>query len=43
MDYIRGRDRHHVAESMFKALGLALGQAVARGGAAGVPSTKGVL
>jgi len=24
VDYIRGRDRHHIAESMFKALGLAL-------------------
>jgi imidazoleglycerol-phosphate dehydratase len=42
VDYIRGRDRHHVAESMFKALGLALRQAVAMGGS-GVPSTKGVL
>ena len=42
VDYIRGRDRHHVAESMFKALGLALRQAVAMGGT-GVPSTKGVL
>ncbi|MGI8608869.1 MAG: imidazoleglycerol-phosphate dehydratase HisB [Candidatus Dormibacteria bacterium] len=42
VDYIRGRDRHHVAESMFKALGLALSEAVARGGG-GVPSTKGLL
>jgi imidazoleglycerol-phosphate dehydratase len=42
VDYIRGKDRHHVAESMFKALGLALREAVARGGR-GVPSTKGVL
>lgn len=42
VDYIRGRDRHHVAESMFKALGLALREAVAMGGK-GVPSTKGVL
>jgi imidazoleglycerol-phosphate dehydratase len=42
VDYIRGRDRHHVAESMFKALGLALRDAVALGGR-GVPSTKGVL
>ncbi len=42
VDYIRGRDRHHVAESMFKALGLALKEAVATGGK-GVPSTKGVL
>ena len=42
VDYIRGRDRHHVAESMFKALGLALRDAVAMGGG-GVPSTKGLL
>ena len=42
VDYIRGKDRHHIAESMFKALGLALRDAVALGGR-GVPSTKGVL
>jgi imidazoleglycerol-phosphate dehydratase len=42
VDYIRGSDRHHIAESMFKALGLALRDAVALGGR-GVPSTKGVL
>jgi imidazoleglycerol-phosphate dehydratase len=42
VDHIRGKDRHHVAEAMFKALGLALRQAVARGGS-GIPSTKGVL
>ena len=42
VDCIRGRDRHHVAESMFKALGLALRQAVAQDGS-GVPSTKGLL
>jgi len=42
VDYIRGRDRHHIAESMFKALGLALRDAVELGGR-GVPSTKGVL
>lgn len=42
VDYIRGRNRHHIAESMFKALGLALRQAVEMGGR-GVPSTKGVL
>jgi imidazoleglycerol-phosphate dehydratase len=42
VDYIRGRDRHHVAESMFKALGLALRDAVRMGGG-GVPSTKGLL
>jgi imidazoleglycerol-phosphate dehydratase len=42
VDYIRGRDRHHIAESMFKALGLALRDAVTLGGG-GVPSTKGLL
>ena len=36
---IRGRDRHHVVEAAFKALGLALRQAVAETGA--VFSTKG--
>jgi imidazoleglycerol-phosphate dehydratase len=42
VDCIRGRDRHHVAESMFKALGLALREAVTVVGE-GVPSTKGAL
>ena len=42
VDVIRGRNRHHVAESTFKALGLALREAFAvRGG--GVPSSKGLL
>jgi imidazoleglycerol-phosphate dehydratase len=36
---LRGRDRHHVVEAAFKALGLALRQALAEGGA--VFSTKG--
>jgi imidazoleglycerol-phosphate dehydratase len=43
VDVIRGRNRHHVAEATFKALGLALRQAVAPGGGRGVPSSKGVL
>ena len=42
VDAIRGDDRHHVGESMFKALGLALRDAIAIGGA-GPPSTKGLL
>ncbi len=42
VDLIRGRNRHHVAESGFKALGLALRQATALSGS-GVPSSKGVL
>lgn len=45
----RGRDRHHVVEAAFKALGLALRQAIGRagdggdGGGAGVFSTKGAV
>lgn len=42
VDLIRGQNRHHIAESGFKALGLALRQAVALSGEA-VPSTKGLL
>jgi imidazoleglycerol-phosphate dehydratase len=42
VDVIRGRNRHHIAEATFKALGLALREAMApRGG--GVPSSKGLL
>ena len=43
VDLIRGRNRHHIAESTFKALGLALRAAMAAGGAPGVPSSKGLL
>jgi imidazoleglycerol-phosphate dehydratase len=43
VDVIRGRNRHHIAEATFKALGLALRQAMAFGGGAGVPSSKGLL
>ena len=43
VDVIRGRNRHHVAEATFKALGLALRQALATGGGPGVPSSKGLL
>jgi len=38
---LRGRDKHHVVEAAFKALGLALRQAVARGDT--VFSTKGAV
>ena len=39
---IRGRDRHHVVEAGFKALGMAMAQALADGGPDGaVFSTKG--
>jgi imidazoleglycerol phosphate dehydratase HisB len=37
-----GENDHHMAESIFKALGLAVRQAVAKEGM-GVPSTKGVI
>ncbi|MDR7481406.1 MAG: imidazoleglycerol-phosphate dehydratase HisB [Armatimonadota bacterium] len=42
VDQVRGRNSHHVAEAVFKGLGVALGRAVAVVGR-GVPSTKGVL
>ena len=42
VDLIRGRNRHHIAESAAKALGLALREAMSRGGR-GVPSSKGLL
>jgi imidazoleglycerol-phosphate dehydratase len=42
VDLIRGRNRHHIAESTFKALGLALREAVRVSGG-GIPSSKGVL
>ena len=38
---LRGRDRHHVVEAAFKALGMALREALAETGA--VFSTKGVV
>ncbi len=43
VDVIRGRNRHHVAEATFKALGLALRVAMAPAGGPGVPSSKGLL
>jgi imidazoleglycerol-phosphate dehydratase len=43
VDVIRGRNRHHIAEATFKALGLALRQAMSPGGGPGVPSSKGLL
>ena len=43
VDVIRGRNRHHIAEATFKALGLALRQAMSAGGGPGVPSSKGLL
>lgn len=43
VDVLRGENDHHRAEAAFKALALALRQAVGRDERAGVPSTKGVL
>lgn len=43
VDVIEGENDHHRAEAAFKALALALRQAVAADGRAGVPSTKGSL
>jgi imidazoleglycerol-phosphate dehydratase len=42
MDYVRGENLHHIAEAGFKALGLAVREALSHVGG-GVPSTKGVL
>lgn len=44
VDLLAGRDAHHMAEAVFKALGRALDAAVSCDArVAGVPSTKGVL
>lgn len=44
LDLVRGRNTHHVAETLFKATARALAMAVARDPrVAGVPSTKGKL
>ncbi|MCL2335367.1 MAG: imidazoleglycerol-phosphate dehydratase HisB [Endomicrobia bacterium] len=40
---IKGRNNHHIAESIFKAVGRALRQAVAYSSGKSIPSTKGVL
>ncbi len=42
VDLVRGRNRHHIAESAAKALGLALREAMSVGGE-DVPSSKGLL
>ena len=38
-----GKNTHHIIEAMFKAFGMALGQAIARTDSERIPSTKGVL
>jgi imidazoleglycerol-phosphate dehydratase len=42
VDLIRGRNRHHIVEATFKALGLALREAMTVTGR-GTPSSKGLL
>jgi imidazoleglycerol-phosphate dehydratase len=43
VDVLEGENDHHRAEAAFKALALALRNAVALDGSGDVPSTKGVL
>jgi len=43
VDMLKGRNDHHRSEAAFKAVAVALRQAVALGDADSVPSTKGVL
>ncbi|RDB20945.1 Imidazoleglycerol-phosphate dehydratase [Hypsizygus marmoreus] len=43
IDVLRGENDHHRAESAFKALALAIRQAIERTGGNDVPSTKGIL
>jgi len=43
VDVLRGENDHHKAESAFKALALAIREAIERTGTDDIPSTKGVL
>ncbi|KAI9597094.1 Imidazoleglycerol-phosphate dehydratase-domain-containing protein [Syncephalis fuscata] len=43
VDVLKGTNDHHRAESAFKALAVAIRQALERTGSSDVPSTKGVL
>ncbi|CAG8512797.1 28049_t:CDS:2 [Dentiscutata erythropus] len=43
VDVIKGKNDHHRAESAFKALAIAIKQAIQRTGSNEIPSTKGVL
>lgn len=43
VDMLKGENDHHRAEAAFKALALALGQAIAETGGTDIPSTKGVI
>lgn len=43
VDVLRGENDHHKAESAFKALAIAIKEAISKTGNNDVPSTKGVL
>nr|BAL54104.1 imidazole glycerol phosphate dehydratase [uncultured Gammaproteobacteria bacterium] len=43
IDCLRGRNAHHIAETVFKAFGRSLRAALSRDAQGGVPSTKGML
>ena len=43
LDMLKGRNDHHRSEAAFKAVAVALRQAVARDGSSTAPSTKGAL
>ena len=43
VDWIRGSNDHHIAESAFKALAVAIKEATTRTGSQDTPSTKGIL
>ncbi|KAI8063763.1 imidazoleglycerol phosphate dehydratase [Gongronella butleri] len=43
VDGLKGKNDHHIAESAFKSLAVAIKQAIERTGTNDVPSTKGVL
>ncbi len=43
VDVLKGRNDHHRSEASFKAVAVALRQAVVRDGSSDVPSTKGML
>jgi imidazoleglycerol-phosphate dehydratase len=43
IDVLKGSNDHHKSEAAFKALGVALRQAISADTGSGVPSTKGVL
>ncbi|KAG9318323.1 hypothetical protein JVU11DRAFT_408 [Chiua virens] len=43
VDVLRGENDHHRSESAFKAVALAIKQAIEQTGGNEIPSTKGVL